>query len=230
MMLSALFNTFFPRICAGCDQVLLRDEKVICADCLHRLPVIDQQEAAERLIKTHFYGRLEITHAASLLYYRKKGAAQHLIHQLKYHGNEAVSGFLGRWLAAKLAASSTWGNSIDSVVPVPLHKKRLRKRGYNQVEGFGQALARGFNCTYDDSSLKKVVNSRTQVFKSRLARTELKSENFKLMSTANIEGNHILLVDDIITTGATLETCAKNLLEGRPKKISIATMAITTND
>src|SRR5699024_6648992 len=194
-MISALFNTFFPRICASCDQVLLSEEKVICTDCLHHLPIIDQQEAAERLIKNHLYGRLEISHAASLLYYRKKGAAQHLIHQLKYHGNEKVSGFLGRWLVAKLAELPAWKDEIDVVVPVPLHKKRLRKRGYNQVEGFGRALADGLRCKYDDISLKKVVNSRTQVFKNRLARTELKSGNFKLMDANNIQNNHILLVD-----------------------------------
>src|SRR5699024_9639622 len=197
-----------------------------CTACLHHLPVIEKQQIAENLIKKRFYGRLSVHRAAGLLFYHKKGLSQHLIHQLKYHGDERISRFLGQWLTAKLKALH-WAKTVDFVIPVPLHKKRKQKRGYNQVEGFGRAFAQQFKCQYADDVLIKTFNSRTQVFKNRFARTELKGGYFALKNRRKIKGKHILLADDIITTGSTLETCGRTLLKGAPSQLSLATMAIT---
>lgn len=224
-MLKALFNTFFPQVCAACQAVLVREEHIVCTDCLHNLPVIQSQENAEKLIKQYFYGRIPLVHAAGLLYFQKEGLSQKIIHQLKYHNDERISAFLGAWLAQKIK-EQPWTKTVDLVVPVPLHKTRKQKRGYNQVTGFGKALAEKFDCVFDEQILIKVFNSRTQVFKNRFARTELEGAYFTLNNKDDLYKKHVLLVDDIITTGTTLETCAKNLMKGKPGKISIATMAV----
>lgn len=226
-MFREIFNTFFPQVCPICEQVLSANEQIVCTECLHRLPVVEKPEVGEELIKTHFYGRLQVAHAAGLLYYRKGGQVQRLIHQLKYFEREEIGPFLGRWLADYLKDTS-WSKSVDMIVPVPLHKNKRRQRGYNQVEGFGRTLAHHLSCDYSDAVLIKTSDNSAQVFKNRLARSALKNAYFTLQHKAALKNKHVLLVDDIITTGATLETCAQNLLKGNPSKISLATMAITT--
>lgn len=225
-MVNEAFNIFFPQTCAACDQVLPTRANVVCADCLHNLPLIEPPEFTEGLIKNQFYGRVPVDHAASLMAFHKKGLSQHLIHRLKYKGDERISAFLGEWLAAKLSEFE-WPKTIDVVIPVPLHKNRKRKRGFNQVEGFGRALAKHFDLLYCDDVLIKISDTRTQVYKNRLARTELKGSYFTLKHSEKIRDKHIWLVDDIVTTGATLETCAQSLLKAKPSKISLATMAVT---
>src|SRR5690625_1295890 len=220
-----LFDIFFPKICAACELTLLKNEEVICTECLHKLPVIPFQEA-EELVKAPFYGRIPVAHASALLYYRKKGLTQHLIHQLKYYGDERISGYLGTWLGSYLEEEK-WTKTLDVIIPVPLHKNRKRKRGYNQVSGFGKNLAKLLQCNYAEDILIKVFNSRTQVFKDRFARTELKGAYFTLNNAEKIKDKHVLLIDDIITTGATMETCARILEKAKPHKISLAAMALT---
>lgn len=220
-----VFDVFFPEICAACELTLVRNEIVVCTHCLHRLPIIPQEDA-EDLVKDYFYGRIPVSQAAALLYFHKKGLTQHLIHRLKYRGDERISAFLGNWLGGYLA-DLKWAKKIDFIIPVPLHKNRKRKRGFNQVSGFGRSLAQLFESEYAEDILIKAFNSRTQVFKDRFARTELKGANFKLKNPKRIKKKHVLLVDDIITTGATMETCAKILLKANPAKISLASMAIT---
>lgn len=225
-MFQSVYNLFFPKVCAGCETVLLKEEDIICTACLHRLPSVDNQKIAEEYIKNHFYGRIEVAHAAGLLFYEKKGLSQRLIHQLKYFGDERISGFLGNWLSEYLI-STDWAKSVDIIIPVPLHKRRKQQRGFNQVTGFGMTLAKKLDCVYAEDILIKVFDSRAQVFKSRFARSELKDAYFTLRHEERLLNKHVLLVDDIITTGTTLERCAQNLLQGKPSALSIATMAIT---
>src|SRR5699024_1205922 len=221
----AVFDLFFPKICAACELTLLKNEEVICTECLHKLPIIPFEEA-EELVKNPFYGRVPVAHAAALLYYQKKGLTQHLIHRLKYYGDERISGYLGTWLGSYLKEEK-WIKTLDFIIPVPLHKNRKRKRRYNQVTGFGKSLAKLFDCQYSEDILIKVFNSRTQVFKDRFARTELKGAYFTLKNAEKLKDKHILLIDDIITTGATMETCAKILQKAKPEKISFVSMALT---
>lgn len=224
-MMKEIFDIFFPRICAACELTLVRNEFVVCTHCVHRLPIIPQNDA-EELVKEYFYGRVPISHAGALLYFHKKGLTQHLIHRLKYRGDERISGFLGTWLGNYLVEKE-WTKTIDFIIPVPLHKNRKRKRGYNQLTGFGKNLAQLIESEYAEDILIKAFNSRTQVFKDRFARTELHGAYFTLKNQEQIRNKHVLLIDDIITTGATMETCAKVLLTANPSKISLATMAIT---
>lgn len=226
-MFRSIFYTYFPAVCAICETVLNRNEKILCGKCLHHLPVFSRQSYAEETMKKMFYGRVLLAHAASLMHYRKKGPSQQLIHRLKYKGQEEISTYLGEWLAEELRQLK-WAKTIDIVIPVPLHKTKKRKRGFNQVSGFGKALAQTFGCTYSEEVLIKVFNSKTQVFKDRITRAKQKDTAFTLQHSQEIKQKHVLLVDDIITTGATLETCTNELLKAGPSKISIATMAVTT--
>ncbi|MGB3775134.1 MAG: double zinc ribbon domain-containing protein, partial [Leeuwenhoekiella sp.] len=136
----ALFNLFFPLTCLACDEVMRPGEKLICTQCRHELPVTGLHYTTQKPIHELLYGRVEIEHASALFYFDKKSKVQQLIHNLKYRNHEELSGFLGNWLGFELAPIHTY-QEIDCVIPVPLHKSRLKERGYNQVTGFGRAIA-----------------------------------------------------------------------------------------
>ena len=171
------------------------------------------------------YGRVELQNATALLHFSKKGLVQELLHNLKYRGHEQIGKFLGDWLGGELQSIEVYKN-IGVIVPVPLHKNKRRERGYNQVTKFGEAIAKALNTEYDEGVLIKVKHSKTQVFKDRITRFDDANTRFALGNTDGLSGKHILLVDDIITTGATIEACV-TLLERIPDvKISVATMAI----
>jgi len=175
-------------------------------------------------MKDIFYGRFHIEQATALLYFQKKGVTQKLLHSLKYKGREEIGSFLGAWLGAELASAPSY-KEVEMVLPVPLHKQRLRKRGYNQVEKFGRELAAALQVPYRDDILLKVSKSNSQVFKNRLMRSDRDSV-FQLKDAATIAGMHLLLVDDIVTTGATIESCAQQLFTAPNIKLSVATMAM----
>lgn len=203
---------------------MVKNERVICISCAHELPVTQFHLDNDNPVKKVFYGRLEIVNATTLLTFHKKGSVQKLIHQLKYKGHREIGGFLGEWLGAEIKASPFF-NEIDAVIPVPLHKRKLRSRGFNQVEDFGKEVAKALEIPYIDNVLLKKTFSTTQTIKARLARYGNIKESFVLANPHLINNAHLLLVDDIITTGATLEACAGVLKEAGDVKISIATMA-----
>lgn len=229
-MLQDLLDFLFPRNCACCEQVLVANEQVICTTCRNDLPLTNSHLSNENPVKKLFYGRASIENAMSLLIFQKKGITQRLMHSLKYKGNEEVGSVLGEWVALNLE-QTFWHSELDMVVPVPLHKKRFRERGYNQVEGFGKAIARRLEIPYNDKCLLKTRGVETQVFKNLAARFKNVEHSFRITEKQKerkkLEGKHLLLVDDIITTGATLETCANCLLEIPGTKVSVATMATT---
>ena len=147
------------------------------------------------------------------------------MHNLKYRGDQKISSFLGSWLGAELSQNSNY-DKIDLVVPVPIHPKKKRKRGYNQVDGFAVSLATELKTNYSLSLLTKSKNTKTQVFKGRFTRSDEVFEAFSVKDTEQYNEQHILLVDDILTTGATIEACAIQLLKIPNIKLSVAVMAI----
>ncbi|TXG36825.1 ComF family protein [Seonamhaeicola maritimus] len=224
-MFKSLVNLFFPKVCYACLNLLNDNEDTICIDCRHELPVTNFHFDNNEAVKKVLYGRANIENGTALFRFEKKGLVQNLIHGLKYKGYENIGYVLGNWLGGELKTIDSY-KSIDIVVPVPLHKKKIKKRGYNQVAKFGQQIAESLDAIYTEDALVKITNTKSQTKKTRLSRWKNSDELFTLKNINSIENKHILLVDDIITTGATLEACASVLNYAKNVKISIATMAI----
>ena len=220
-----IFNLFFPNVCYTCNNQLTDNELYTCTNCRHDLPVTNFHFNNDDFVSKIFYGRVKIENATALFRFEKKSLVQQLLHNLKYRGFEDIGVFLGDWLGEELKTLDNYKN-IDIVIPVPLHKKKLKKRGYNQVSKFGIQIANALNAEYLDTVLIKVTNTKSQVFKSRFARWNSDDELFTIQNKELIKGKHILLVDDIITTGATVEACANVLNKVSDLKICVATMAI----
>ncbi|WP_299182462.1 ComF family protein [uncultured Aquimarina sp.] len=225
-MLSDLAYLFYPIYCAACDNPLYKNERILCTSCRHKLPLGNFHKVNAKKIEKVFYGRAKIENATSLLLFEKDSLVQNLIHNLKYRGREEIGKELGVWLGQELSQSPVYQN-IDTVIPVPLHPKRLRERGFNQVEKFGQEIAEKLNAEYVDFVLKKNSYNKKQSKNSRLTRWINTSETFGIQNESLLANKHILIVDDIVTTGATLEACIQVLKSIPGIKISIATMAIT---
>lgn len=217
---------FFPKVCEACANYLADNEQIICTLCRHELPLTNFHFNNDDSVKKVLYGRAQLELATSLLYFTKKGIVQQLMHNLKYRGHEYIGEFLGAWLGDELKELEGY-RTVDLVIPVPLHKTKLRRRGFNQVEKFGKQIAMALNAEYRDDILLKQFATRTQVFKNRLGRFDDSEAQFFIVNYEELENAHILIVDDIITTGATLERCIKAFDLVHKLKISVATMAIT---
>lgn len=224
-MLKSIVNLFFPKVCNACNNLLNENTDTICLDCRHDLPVTNFHfDNNDSVIKV-LYGRAQVENGTALFRFEKKGNVQRLIHNLKYKGHEHIGFVLGNWLGGELKTIENY-KKIDVVIPVPLHKNKLKTRGYNQVAKFGQQIATTLGADYVDDVLLKVSNTKSQVNKKRFARWNSNEELFTLANKAKIENKHVLIVDDLITTGATLEACILVLNQANKLKISIATMAI----
>lgn len=225
-MIKNLLNLFFPEACKACSNHLFDNELQICTNCRHNLPLTDFHDDQDNAVHKILYGRVKLEHATALLHFSKKGIVQQLMHNLKYRGHQDIGKLLGDWLGNDLKQLDSYSN-IDVVIPVPLHKAKLKSRGFNQVDKFGIALANALNAEYNPFVLIKTTNTKSQVFKDRLKRNADQSTNFKIVNGTRLENKHILIVDDIITTGATIEDCANTLLEINGITLSLATMSIT---
>ena len=224
-MFKSVVNIFFPKVCYACLGTLNDNEDTICVDCRHDLPVTNFHFDNSDAIKKVLYGRCKIEHGTALFRFEKKSLVQQLIHGLKYRGYQNIGFVLGNWLGGELQELEAY-QDVDVVIPVPLHKKKLKSRGFNQVEKFGQQIAEALDAEYLDQVLVKISNNKSQTTKGRIARLINSDELFALEHNALIENKHILIVDDLITTGATLEACILILNQAKNIKISIATMAI----
>lgn len=224
-MFKSLLHLFFPPVCAGCKTVLVANENVICTKCRHEIPLTQHHLNSENEAIKKFYGRIPVEHVSALVYFHKKGIVQELIHCLKYRGQEDIGTVLGEWYAEELISSQLL-QTVDTIIPVPLHPKKLRERGYNQVTEFGNALAKKLGIPLNNSILFRQVYSKTQSQKNRLSRTEGIDTIFDVSFDEKDHNKHFLLIDDVITTGATLEVCAKALLKIPGTKISIVCMAM----
>ncbi|WP_340199634.1 ComF family protein [Ascidiimonas sp. W6] len=225
-ILNDIENLFFPEVCLACMEKLVANEKTICIACRHNLPLTHFHNYKGNPVEQILYGRFKLENATAFLYYREAGSVRNLIHNLKYKHQEQIGDMLGVWMGYELSKIENY-KKIDAVIPVPLHHKRLKKRGYNQVAQFGKQLAVALDANYIDNVLYRTVNSRTQTLKNRLKRWEHIETIFAIKNQHILKNKHLLIVDDIITTGATIEACANSLKVIQGIKLSIATMAIT---
>ncbi len=224
-MWNHLLNLFFPKSCAGCHTILLSDELVICTQCRHEIPLTNHHKIEQNEVFQKFYGRIPLEFGAALFYFHKKGIVQEMMHQLKYKGQQEIGEIVCDWYAAELKDLEPMKN-IDYIIPVPLHKRRFRERGYNQVTTFGKSLAQNLNIPYDESILQRKLYTKTQTKKSLLGRTDINKTIFDITFSENHHDKHFLLIDDVMTTGSTLEACSRELLKIPNAKISIVCMAM----
>jgi len=221
-----VFDVFFPKICLSCNDALASSEEVICVKCRHDLPLTNFSFESDNLVEKSFYGKYPIKNGTALFYFYKQGTVQKLIHNLKYKNQQQVGAFVGNWLSEEMLEGNRF-KDIDYIIPVPLHKNKLIKRGYNQVTTFGRSLSKKLSIPFKDDILVRVSYTKTQTKKIRLDRWKNVQELFYVPNPSKTENKHILLIDDVITTGATLEACCNAFKNSTGIKISIACMAYT---
>ena len=225
-ILNDINSVLVPRVCFGCNTHLHRGEEIICTVCRNDLPLTDYCINDENPVDRMFYGRINVKKATSFLFFAEKSIVQNLIHHLKYKNQDQISAFLGDWYGQILKDDSDFAQRIDVVVPVPLHPTKLRQRGYNQTEGFAKRLAHHLDAEYVDHILVKNANTKTQTKKGRIGRLQENLQLYTLSDINYLKNRSILLVDDVITTGATMEICAQALQKSTNTTIYITSMAV----
>ncbi len=224
MWLHDFLNLFFPNLCQACGNPLVKQENVICINCRFKLPATNFHYFEDNPISRIFWGRVNLTSATSFLFFNKGGIVQRLIHNFKYKGNKDIGYYFGELIAKDLVKSPLFSD-INVVVPVPLHIKKVKTRGFNQSEVISVGISRALNITTNTTALIRSEFTETQTKKARYTRWENVRGKFCLNEPNKLEGMHILLVDDVLTTGATLEACAEVLLEIQNVKVSLVTLA-----
>lgn len=224
--LKDIIGLFYVNLCVSCHKPLVTNESVLCTLCKHDLPVIDFLNEEKSKVKATFSGRIPVKEAVSFLLFREGGITQKLIHELKYKDKQEIGNLLGCWFGQQLKDNEMFTN-VDYIVPVPLHSKRKTERGYNQITTFGQALSNELKLAYKPNILQRISSTKTQTVKQRFERFSNTNTQFLLTDTTIFKNKHVLLIDDVITTGATLEACCNELLKTKNIVISIATIAYT---
>lgn len=216
---------FYPRICLVCGKVLLHHEEHLCMRCLHNMPRTDFCHRADNAMAQLFYGKLPIERAAGYFYFSKGSDYRRLIHHIKYNGEKECGEYLGK-LFVKENLDSRFFDRIDFVVPVPIHPKKKRKRGYNQSEWIARGIAQELNVPLIQDALVCRTQRISQTRKGIYDRYLSTHEAFSLLPSSPLVGHHVLLVDDVVTTGATLLACGETLIKGGINSVSMATLAV----
>lgn len=222
-----LLALFYPSLCSGCGEHLPFGQRVLCIECLYTLPLTSYHDQAVNPLDERFWGRLPIESATALCYFSEGGIIQRLIHRLKYQSDPEVGHYLGLLLGQVLKGSERFG-SVDLILPIPLHRVRQRQRGYNQSDKFARGLAQAMDKPWSQSVLGRRLKTATQTRKGRIGRFFNVEDAFEVRDPDKLRGKWILLVDDVMTTGATLEACGRKILEIPGTRLSFATIACAT--
>ncbi len=222
--LDNLLSLFYPRLCVGCGDALQQNEEHLCLHCMLHLPETNFHQAHDNPLTNIFAGRVKVEEVASLLYYKKGNNVQRILHALKYKGQKELGAFLGEYYGHLLAREPRF-QTVDYIVPIPLHPKKQRKRGYNQSEWIAKGLAEGMGKPYRTDILTRAQYTETQTKKSRFSRWENVKEVFVAKGDESVEGRHLLVCDDVLTTGATMEAAIQQLLAIPDVRVSVVTLA-----
>lgn len=220
-----LLGLFYPNICLACSNKLLKGEKTICVRCLGEMPLTDYWKQAENRLAQRFWGRLPLYGAAALFHFHKGNAVQHLLHQLKYKGRQDIGELMGKMAGEKLKESGSVIHHIDLIVPVPLFWKKQKIRGYNQCDSFAKAIAEYTGVPWCANALTRNFENVSQTKKKRFDRWNNVAEIFSVTNKTQLTGKHILLVDDVVTTGATSEACMQTILKIPGTQVSFVAIA-----
>jgi len=223
--LRELVNLFYPNICLLCGHPLVQNEKFICLHCHCNIPKTNYHIYKKNPARDLFAGYSQINEVTSFLFFEKEGVTQKLIHTLKYYGNKELAAFLGRTAANELKPAGIYA-SIDAILPIPLHPKKEKRRGYNQSVWIAKGIASVYGCRVETKYLKRMINTQSQTNKSIYDRHVNVEKIFELTDTDFLFGKHILLIDDVLTTGATVSSCIDALISVPDIKISIFSLSI----
>ena len=224
-VLTDFLNLLFPSLCIVCGENLHKHEHQLCISCLHNIPKTNYHLAANNPIEKRFWGKVPINRGTAFFFFQKGSPFQKVLHSLKYRNNQEIGELLGKYAAIELLDSVDF-SSIDVVIPVPLHPKKHKTRGYNQSECIGKGLSKILEKPIDITSLIRIRENTTQTKKTVFERYENTEGIFIIQNQNILTGKHVLLVDDVLTTGSTLEACIRALIEIEGVKVSIFTLAI----
>ncbi|MBK8522008.1 MAG: ComF family protein [Chitinophagaceae bacterium] len=223
-IVSSTLHLFYPHVCTGCGSDLLQADNLLCLKCIHNLPHTNFAAFPNNPVEKYFWGRIPLTAAYSQFYFSKEFLIQHLIHQLKYKGDTKIGFYLGELMGETLLNSSRF-SSIDALIPLPLYADKEHKRGFNQAAVICNGMSAVMNVPVLNGAVIRQHATETQTRKHRTERWENVKNSFKVAKEQELAGKHLLLVDDVVTTGATLEACGNVILQQTNVKLSIATLA-----
>jgi ComF family protein len=223
-MLQDFLSLIYPRNCVACGNSLFKHEEQVCNYCYVNLPKTNFHKQERNPVDALFYGRTPLLLASSFYLFTKKGSIQKVLHAIKYKHNKELAVLVGKWYAEDLKHDPIISKA-DYVIPVPLHSKKLKTRGYNQSEEFAKGLAEGLQTTLDTEVLKRKEFTETQTKKSKYERWENVEDVFELIAPETFKNKQVVLVDDVITTGATIEACCQLLQQIEGIQISVLSIA-----
>lgn len=224
-LLHGLLHLFYPRLCEGCGKSLVGAEQVLCITCVPQLPVTSYHHVPDNDTVLRIAGRFPFVHATSFAYFSGEGLLQHLLHGLKYKDKKDTGIYLGKLFGYELQ-NTDWIKSVDAIVPIPLHAKKYAARGYNQSAYIAEGISDVLGKPVWDQALTRMRHTESQTNKTRTERIENMQDAFAIKDATLLTGKHLLLIDDVLTTGATIEAAALALLEAVDTKVSIATIGI----
>jgi ComF family protein len=225
-LLEDFISLLFPRLCYGCGSHLMRNEKLICTECFVLIPRTNFHLQPDNPVARLFWGRCRIEKAAAFSYYTRDSRIRRLIHQLKYKGIREIGPELGR-IYARTLKDSGFLEGMDLIVPVPLHPSKKRKRGFNQAELVSEGISTISGIPVDTDIMQRRKATGTQTRRSRFERWTNVEDIFRINDYAALAGKHILIVDDVITTGSTIEACANEVLKAGGTRVSVIALAFS---
>ena len=220
-----LLNLIYPNLCLVCGENLLKSEQHLCLNCLHNIPKTNYHLLTDNPVEKRFWGKVPIYRATAFFFFRKGSPFQKLLHSLKYKGNKEIGFILGKYAGLDLLDSLDFA-SVDLIIPVPLHPKKYKIRGYNQSEWIGMGLSEILKVPQNTTALCRIYENVTQTKKSVFERYENTEGIFELCDKDVLIGKHILLVDDVLTTGSTVEACMRTLIGIENIKVSVFTLGV----
>ena len=223
-----LIDMIYPKLCLSCNETLAGSESVICTKCIYEIPKTNFHTCKYNSVFDLFYGKISIFSATAFFYFQKGSVYQNLMHQLKYKGHKEIGIELGKLFALDIQHATDY-NKIDYIIPIPLHPSRQRKRGYNQSEMIAIGMAEILHAKVLNHAIIRNKATQTQTKKSKTERMENVKSIFEIKDKISFSGSHILLIDDVITTGSTLISCAEEIHKNVSCKLSIAALAIAKN-
>ena len=228
ILCESLLHLAFPHICEGCGTDIIPPDHYLCIQCLSKLPDTHYESHASNPVEKIFWGRLPITAATSKYYFTKDSILQHLLHQFKYRGHQRLGLYLGRRMGSMLINNPRF-EDVEALVPLPLFPEKERRRGYNQA----MVLCTGINEVWKrpiiNDAVVRIRATESQTKKNRIERWQNMEDRFQLKDPLALSHKHVLLIDDVVTTGATLEACGRAILQAENTRLSIATLCISTS-